>query len=319
MSATMRVLGHPAAGMLLGVAVLVAVVWRLGTGPVVHGLASIGPAPLAAAALIGVPVTLCCAWRWSLVARGLGIALSLPAALAGCYRAQFLNTALPGGVLGDVNRAVRHGRDAGSPGRAAGAVALERFAGQVVQLVLATGVLLVVPSPARAGLRSAATVVGVVLVVGGLLALAAPRGAAARRFRRRWTAVDAVRLALLDRGRWPGILLTSVGVLVGCVVTFIVAARAVGVTAPSSRLLPLALIVLVAMAVPANVAGWGPREGAAAWAFGTAGLGADLGLATAVAYGVLVFVAALPGAVVLVGVRRRREEPLVTTEGVVHG
>jgi len=73
------------------------------------------------------------------------------------------------------------------------------------------------------------------------------------------------------------------------------------------------------MAVPANVAGWGPREGAAAWAFGAAGLGADLGLATAVAYGVLVFVAALPGAAVLVTARRRREQPLVTTEGGVHG
>ena len=37
----------------------------------------------------------------------------------------------------------------------------------------------------------------------------------------------------------------------------------------------------------------------AAWAFGAAGLGADAGLSTAVVYGVLVFVASLPGAVVL--------------------
>ena len=46
--------------------------------------------------------------------------------------------------MGDVSRAVRHGREAGSPGRAAGAVALERLAGQVVQLVLAAAVLLVI-------------------------------------------------------------------------------------------------------------------------------------------------------------------------------
>ena len=157
-SATMRLLGHPFAGALLGVAVLVGLVWRLGTGPVVHGIASIGAWPLAAAVLIGVPVTVCCALRWSLVSRGLGVALSVPAAVAGCYRAQFLNTALPGGVLGDVSRAVRHGRAAGSPGRAAGAVALERLAGQVVQLVLAAAVLLLVPSPVRAGFRSVAVV-----------------------------------------------------------------------------------------------------------------------------------------------------------------
>jgi hypothetical protein len=37
-----------------------------------------------------------------------------------------------------------------------------------------------------------------------------------------------------------------------------------------------------------------------AWAFAAAGLGSSLGVATAVAYGVMVFVASLPGAVVLV-------------------
>ena len=316
MSALTRVLGHPAAGALLGLAVLVGLVWRLGTGPVLHGLGSIGALPLAAALLIGVPVTICCALRWSLVSRGLGVALSVPAAVAGCYRAQFLNTALPGGVLGDVSRALRHGREAGSPGRAAGAVALERLAGQVVQLVLAAAVLLVVPSPVRAGFRSVAVVLCLAAVVVALLALAVPRARFLLRGRPR---VDAVRLALLDRRRWPGILLTSLGALVGCLLTFLVAARAVGVTAPTVRLLPLALIVLVAMAVPANVAGWGPREGAAAWAFGTAGLGADLGLATAVAYGVLVFVAALPGAAVLAGTRRRRTTPVLVAEGAGHG
>jgi hypothetical protein len=44
-----------------------------------------------------------------------------------------------------------------------------------------------------------------------------------------------------------------------------------------------------------------------------------LRLVTAVGFGVLVVGPALPGAVVLVGARRRAEEPLVTTEGVVHG
>ena len=315
----MRRLGHPVAGALLGVAVLVGLIWRLGTGPVLHGLGSIGAVPLAAALLIGVPVTVCCALRWSLVSRGLGVALSVPSAVAGCYRAQFLNTALPGGVLGDVGRAVRHGREAGSPGRAAGAVALERLAGQVVQLGLAAGVLLVVPSPVRAGFRSVAVVLCLAALVGGLLALALPRGATARLFRRKRPRLDAVRRALLDRGRWPGILLTSVGSLVGCLLTFLVAARAVGVSASTVRLLPLALIVLVAMTVPANLAGWGPREGAAAWAFGTAGLGADLGLATAVAYGVLVFVAALPGAAVLAATRPRRAAPVLAVEGAGHG
>jgi hypothetical protein len=70
-------------------------------------------------------------------------------------------------------------------------------------------------------------------------------------------------------------------------------------------MLPLALLVLVAAALP-NVGGWGPREGVTAWAFAAAGLGASCGVATAVVYGVMVFVSSLPGAVVLVAVWVRR-------------
>jgi len=49
-----------------------------------------------------------------------------------------------------------------------------------------------------------------------------------------------------------------------------------------------------------SIAGWGPREGATAWVFSAAGLGASAGAATAVAYGVMMLFAFLPGAVVLV-------------------
>ena len=89
---------------------------------------------------------------------------------------------------------------------------------------------------------------------------------------------------------------------------FLVAARTAGVSAPIVQLLPLALVVLVAMGIPANVAGWGPREGVAAWAFAAVGLGAQQGLATAVVYGVMTFAAALPGLVVLHAGRERRRE-----------
>ena len=75
-------------------------------------------------------------------------------------------------------------------------------------------------------------------------------------------------------------------------------------------MLPLALLVLLAAALP-NIGGWGPREGVTAWAFAAAGLGASRGVATAVVYGVMVFVASLPGAAVLVGgwVRRMPDRP----------
>jgi glycosyltransferase 2 family protein len=58
-------------------------------------------------------------------------------------------------------------------------------------------------------------------------------------------------------------------------------------------------VVLMAAAIPLNVAGWGPREGAAAWVFSATQWGAGAGAAVATAFGVLTLVAVLPGAVVL--------------------
>src|SRR6185312_15180836 len=109
-------------------------------------------AALAAATGIGLMTTLCCAWRWRIVAGGLGVELSLPAAVAAYYRSLFLNVTLPGGVVGDVHRGVSHGRDVSDVGRALRAVAWERFAGQVVQGILTVIVLLALPSPVHSSM-----------------------------------------------------------------------------------------------------------------------------------------------------------------------
>ena len=297
-----------AARMLGGVAILAIIVSRLGTGPFLQGLRAVSGWSLAAAAGITVVTTVCSAWRWSLVARGLGVAVSLRTATAAYYRSQFLNTVLPGGVLGDVDRAVRHGRDAGDVGRGLRAVAWERSAGQVVQLALALSVLLLLPSPVPplASLVVGAAVVGAIgagILIRGLR----PRGTSSWARTLRAAGTD-LQVGLLARRTWPGIALASVAVVAGHLATLFLAARTAGVTSSTSAFLPLAMLVLVAMAVPTNIGGWGPREGMAAWVFGAAGLGATLGVATATVYGVLALAAILPGAplVVLAWLRRRR-------------
>jgi hypothetical protein len=78
------------------------------------------------------------------------------------------------------------------------------------------------------------------------------------------------------------------------------------VTTSLARLLPLAMIVLLATALPTSIGGWGPREGVAAWLFAAAGMGASQGIATATVYGVMVFVASLPGSVLLTATLIRR-------------
>ena len=106
-------------GRLIGSAAIFAVlVWRLGAGPFLDGIRTVDARSLTAAVLLALVTTVCCAWRWKLVARGLGVHLPLPAAIAAYYRSLFLNVTLPGGVVGDVHRGVSHGRDVSDVGLA---------------------------------------------------------------------------------------------------------------------------------------------------------------------------------------------------------
>jgi uncharacterized membrane protein YbhN (UPF0104 family) len=297
-------------------AVLAAVIWRLGGGPFLDGVRALDGRTLVAAAAIFLATTVCAAWRWKIVADGLGVRLSGTDAVAGYYRALFLNLTLPGGVAGDVHRGVSHGRDVRDIGHALRAVVWERTAGQAIQVLLTISVLFVLPSPLRSSMpfvavALAATVVVVVLVV----RVRTGRGRS-RWVRARNAAVADIRHGLLRKRALPAVVLASTVAVLGHVLTFLIAARAVGVTAPVSRLLPLAFLSMMAMVLP-NIGGWGPREGVTAWAFSAAGLSAGRGAATAVAYGIMVLAASLPGAIVLLSGwlsqrRRSRAQALVS-------
>lgn len=283
-------------------AVALAVVARLGPGAVLDGVRAVSPGALAAALGLGLVTTAASAARWCVVARGIGLGLGFGDALRGCYRAQFLNAVLPVGVLGDVHRAVDSGRRSGELGRSVRAVVLERVAGQVVVVLVGIAVLLVMPGPVE-DLAGGAAPTGVVVagVAAVLLGLAAVppvrRGLAA-------LAVGA-REAVLTARAGPAVAGLSLLAMAGHLALLAVAASAVGVQAAPDELVPLLVLSLLAMGVPVTVGGWGPREATTTVAFGAAGLGADTGLATSVAFGVLALVSTLPGLVVLVRLRGR--------------
>jgi glycosyltransferase 2 family protein len=281
-------------------AVLAAVIWRLGSGPLLDGVRALDGGALVAAAAIFLITTVCAGWRWKIVADGLGVRLSLTNAVAGYYRALFLNLTLPGGVAGDVHRGVSHGRDVRDIGHALRAVVWERTAGQAIQVLLTISVLFVLPSPLRSSMPFVALALAAMVVVVVLVLVVRVRTG---RGRSRWeraqnAAVADIRHGLLRKRALPAVVLASTVAVLGHVLTFVIAARAVGVTAPVSRLLPLAFLSMMAMVLP-NIGGWGPREGVTAWAFSAAGLSAGRGAATAVAYGIMVLAASLPGALVL--------------------
>jgi uncharacterized membrane protein YbhN (UPF0104 family) len=273
--------------------VLAVLLWRLGAGPFLDGVRRVDATALVAAAGLGAVTTVLSAWRWRLVAAALGADLPLGAAVAHCYRSIFLNSTLPCGVLGDVHRAVSHGRDSGDVVRGVRAVVWERTAGQAVQAAASLLLLTLLPSPVQRWMPLTV----VTTVAGGALALAA-----AARFR----VVSGDLKRLLRKGTWPGVAGASLLVVAGHLATFLLAARTTGTDVSPAVGVPLGLLALLAMGIPANVGGFGPREGMAAWSFGAAGLGAAQGVAAGTAYGVLVLAAALPGLFVLLAGRRSR-------------
>jgi uncharacterized membrane protein YbhN (UPF0104 family) len=278
---------------LLGGGVLLAgLLWHFGTGPFSEAWrVTTWPAVLAALTLTAL-CTLSAAWRWRVVARAFDVPLSTRTSVASYYRSQFLNVTLPGGILGDAHRAVRHGRAVGDVGAGVRATVWERVAGQAVQVGLMLVALVLLPSPLRSLAPLALGAIVVVVLAGVTLHGGSARSRASR--------VVADARAVLGAGTASRIAVASCGTTLGHLAVFLVAARTAGIHASWSVLVTTGLVVLVLSSVPLNVAGWGPREGAAAWAFAWVGLGSSAGVTVSVVYGVVATVSTLPGAVILV-------------------
>jgi hypothetical protein len=277
-----RRLGLPLLRLAAAVTVLWFLVRQVGAAPFKDGLQAVTWPAVVAAITLTALTTVCSAWRWRVVARALGVGIGLPAAICAYYRSLFLNSVLIGGVVGDVHRAVTHGRRAGD---------VPRGLRPVLPYVLA----------GLAGVAGAA----------GCVALVVRRVARGRsRLTRAAQAVsDDLRHRLLAPEVWPQLVLSSLLVVAGHTATFVIAARVAGSTAPLGELLALLMVVQVAVVIPLSIGGWGLREGAAAWAFGAAGLGAATGVTIAILYAVLMLAAVSPGAGLLLrdAFRRRRD------------
>jgi uncharacterized membrane protein YbhN (UPF0104 family) len=290
--------------LLATAALLAALAWWLDADALAARFAELRPAWVALALAISLPQMALLAYRWRLTASRLGMSMTFRSAVAEYYLGCFLNQVLPGGWLGDASRAWRHARAGPETGMgpALRAVILERASGQVVMGLVAALSLASLPLTFGAR-RPGALLLAALGLIGGLLAwrLLAERvrGPLAALWR------DA-RAALLARDALPAQLLTSTLVTASYLATYLTAARAVGVTTPLLTLLPLVAPVLLSMLIPATVAGWGVREAAAAGLWSAVGLTAEDGVAISAAYGLVVLISTLPGALVLVTSGRGR-------------
>ena len=283
-------------GLLAGLA------WWLDLGTVASRLVQMRPVWVLLAVAISVVQVAVLAWRWRFTAGCLGVRLSFSAAWREYYLSIFLNQVLPGGVAGDVSRAWRQARaqtrlrESGGP--AVRAVIFERMSAQAVMTTVAVVSLLALPVTADRGSR-------LVLVGAGAMAVLIVIAMVVW-LRRQSSAQSLWGQVLADLGAahlsgpvFVGQLVSAMIVVSTYLGTYLVAARAVGVETPSLVLLPLVAPVLMTMLIPVTVAGWGLREGAAAVLWGAVGLTVADGVVVSVAYGLLVLVGSLPGAMFL--------------------
>ena len=245
---------------------------------------------LGAALLALTALTFLMARRWQATVHLLGLDLGYTRAVMEYYLAQLLNLVLPGGVVGDVSRAVRLRKD-GDMVLAAQSVLIERLIGQTslftVMFLAFLAAMLVpdgLPWPAWTwGILAIGVCVAVVL-----LGMAFGRNRIGR----------FIRLTLRVLRRVQQLILSTLIVLL-IVFSFYACAAATGTVLPAAAWFTLIPLVLTSMLIPLSVGGWGWREGAAAALFPIAGASADAGVATGIAYGAMMLIAALPAVFVL--------------------
>lgn len=274
----------------VSITVIVALLWWTDATRVAAHLRMLSPEWVGLSILATTGATLSMAYRWQLTARALDIRFDYPFAVREYYIAQLVNMVLPGGIPGDVSRAVRARKKADLK-RSAQSVVAERMLGQVaIMAVLFLGVSAsLMWSGGFDHLVLSTTVLAVMLsalIVVSVASLTCPSI---------WKFV--VFLVRLQR--------QTVFILVGLVSSaclilgFYASARAVGVIIPPWGVLTVIPLVLTAMLIPMSIGGWGWREGAAAALFPTIGASYSAGVASGVTYGAVILIAALPAAAIL--------------------
>ena len=196
------------------------------------------------------------------------------------------------------------GAPAGAPvGLAAWhAVLIERASGQLALLAVVLATLVVSPelqgTTARmltspdGGSNSPVTLALALLLALAGIALWRGRGHVARFLR-------AVQEALLARDVFLRQLVASLLIVASYVGVYLCCMRMIGIDTPLATAAPLVPWVLLAMAIPLSIAGWGVREGAAALVWQAAGLDPAQGVAISISYGVVILLSSLPGALML--------------------
>ncbi len=269
---------------------LAALLWWTDAAAVLARLRGADMTWIALSLLALTAATLSMAARWKAAADAFGMSISYGLAVREYYLAQLINTVLPGGVAGDVTRAVR-AREAADLTRAAQSVMAERMLGQIAILgLMFAGFAVAMLMPGGPDWGASGWIV---------LAVLAGCSVATWVLSRQDHATGRFVAEILRLARRPAMLCLGAITTLCLIFGFYACARATGVIIPIAGWTTLIPLVLCAMLIPLSVGGWGWREGAAAVLFPIIGAPASAGIATGITYGVVLFAAALPAGLIL--------------------
>jgi len=290
------VIRHPLLQVGVTIGLLVAVVALLDVDAVVTQLSDYHPGWFVVGVAVSLPQLALCAWRWRFTAARLGETLGMRKALSEYYLSTLLNQVLPTGIAGDALRVTRQGGQMdGGLRPALRSVILERASGQLALSLWALAAV-----PLWLGSSATAAVLGALACLGAALLLFLRSGQTGAND----SLGSAARRALLADGALGTQLLVSSAVVLTFLIQFYCASRAVGLVLEPAVLLKIVPPVLLYMAVPLSVAGWGMREAASAAMFALAGWRPEQGVAVSVCYGVVTLVGSTPGLLVWASGRR---------------
>ena len=253
--------------------------------------------------VVGMVLT---AWRWRIIVGALGGKILAKKAFFLVWIGMFFNQALPSNLGGDSMRIWMFCRHDGVLKRAVGSVLLDRVAALVG---LATVVTLTFPLAAQfiddmTVLAILAFLVAAIFI--GLLAflwldrfmVLFARLLPLRFYQSITSFVKDSRIVLAPRHYGPYILGLSIANQVLGVLVMFALAQGLSIDVEISALLVLVPPVILVSLLPISFAGWGIREGAMIAMLGTVDVAPENALALSVAFGFLMLILSLPGALI---------------------
>lgn len=256
--------------------------------------------------------------RLATITRMMGEGVRLAPALSVTWVGTFFSQALVSFISGDVARVWLLARDGGGARRAANAVLLDRALGVIaIVLFILVGMTTLLPALPSHEMRWGAAVttagfvcgIAVFLLLGWVAAcrsdgslplLQAPRLA--------WIGdcASAARHIFSAPGRAALALVHSLAIQALSIVSIFLLFRGMGATPSLTACFVFVPLIMLLAMLPISVAGWGVREGAMIVGFSTLAIASETTLAVSLAFGLILLVTSLPGAVLWLLVRNRQ-------------